>query len=213
VQTLDLEAVVEYAGGIETLAAYLEVDSQVLTTALSAPDSAWTDRVRAMVSENTQKLIGMPSQGGFFWRLTRKRVVKDWLILARWSESPAAAEAADDLHSVITPRPDRPPRTPSGKTYMPWPVMLIILERRYGVSHGEPWSPDAEERFAEDMRSALAGTADPELRRLHDDLNHPEISAAYLLADEHHDRTFGRLMRIAAGLDPAEPHADLDTFG
>jgi hypothetical protein len=39
-----------------------------------------------MVAENTRKLLGMP-QGGFFWRLTRKRVVKDWLILSRWSDA------------------------------------------------------------------------------------------------------------------------------
>ncbi len=40
-----------------------------------------------MVSENTAKLLGMPSQGGFFWRITRRRVVKDWLLLARWSQA------------------------------------------------------------------------------------------------------------------------------
>lgn len=83
----ELETVVDAAGGIDTLADYLGLAPDVLETALSAPGSAWTERVRAMVSENTAKLLGMPSQGGFFWRITRRRVVKDWQLLARWSQA------------------------------------------------------------------------------------------------------------------------------
>jgi len=82
-----LEAVVDDIGGVEPLASYLDVDPEMIAVALSAPGSAWTDRVSAMVTENTEKLIQMPSQGGFFWRLTRKRVVKDWLLLAHWSDA------------------------------------------------------------------------------------------------------------------------------
>jgi hypothetical protein len=83
----ELLLLVEAAGGVEGLAAYLEVPPETLEVALAAPDGAWTDRVSGMVAENTGKLLAMPTQGGFFWRLTRKRVVKDWLILSRWSDA------------------------------------------------------------------------------------------------------------------------------
>jgi hypothetical protein len=92
-----LEEIIENVGGVETLAGYLEVEPNVIELALAAPDGARTQSVRAMVAENTQKLILMPSQGGRIWRITRKRVVKDWLILARWSEaSGGQARAVDD---------------------------------------------------------------------------------------------------------------------
>lgn len=83
----DLDALLQVAGGVQPLADYLDVSPEMIACALDAPDSAWTDRVRGMVAENTWKLLQMPSQGGFFWRLTRKRVVKDWDILARWSDA------------------------------------------------------------------------------------------------------------------------------
>jgi hypothetical protein len=83
----DLEALVETAGGVAALAHYLDVSPSVVEVALSAPASGRTDRVNRMVAENTWKLLQMPSQGGFIWRLTRRRVLKDWLILFRWSEA------------------------------------------------------------------------------------------------------------------------------
>ena len=78
-----LHALVDQAGGIDTLSAYIEVDSAIIEVALNAPTMGRTDRVARMVEENTRKLLLMPSQRGFFWRLTRRRVVKDWLILAK----------------------------------------------------------------------------------------------------------------------------------
>lgn len=84
---LELDSLVEASGGAELLAQYLDVSSELIKTALAAPEGAWTDRVCGMVCENTGKLLGMPSQGGFFWRLTRRRVVKDWVLLARWSDT------------------------------------------------------------------------------------------------------------------------------
>jgi Short C-terminal domain len=82
----DLNALVELAGGVESLAMYLDLPSETVEVALAAlPGDAKTDRVARMVAENTWKLTGMPSQGGRIWRFTRKRVVKDWLILARRS--------------------------------------------------------------------------------------------------------------------------------
>jgi hypothetical protein len=83
----DLETLVQEIGGAEPLASYLDADPEMISVALGAPDGAWTDRVSQMVAENTTKLLQMPSQGGFFWRLTRKRVVKDWLLLSRWSDA------------------------------------------------------------------------------------------------------------------------------
>jgi hypothetical protein len=83
----DLHVLAEKVGGVESLARYLEIDNEVISTALKAPEGAWTDRVGAMVTEDTVKLIQMPSQGGFFWRHTRKRAVKDWQLLARWSDA------------------------------------------------------------------------------------------------------------------------------
>jgi hypothetical protein len=83
----ELEEFVRQMGGVEWVAEYLEVDPGMIELALSAPEGAWTDRVSQMVLENTGKLILMPSQGGFFWRLTRRRVVKDWRILAQWSDA------------------------------------------------------------------------------------------------------------------------------
>ena len=83
----DLEAVIHDLGGVEALANYLDVDPEIISVALRAPEGAWTDRVSRMVAENTTKLLQMPSQGGFFWRLTRKRVLKEWLLLSRWSDA------------------------------------------------------------------------------------------------------------------------------
>jgi hypothetical protein len=83
----ELEALVHDIGGVESLASCLDVEPDIIAVALRAPEGAWTDRVRKMVAENTTKLVLMPSQGGFFWRLTRKRVAKDWLLLSRWSDS------------------------------------------------------------------------------------------------------------------------------
>jgi hypothetical protein len=80
-----LRDLVKQAGGVEAVAVYLQLDPDVIEVALSTPSNSKTERVARMVEENTRKLILMPSstQGGFFWRLTRKRVVKDWLILAK----------------------------------------------------------------------------------------------------------------------------------
>jgi hypothetical protein len=78
-----LGELVEQAGGVKVLSSYLQLDADVVALALGTPPTAATERVARMVEENTRKLMLMPSQGGFFWRLTRKRVVKDWLILAR----------------------------------------------------------------------------------------------------------------------------------
>jgi hypothetical protein len=201
-ELLDL---VHEAGGIATLAGYLDLEPQMLEAALSAPEGAWTDRVSQMVAENTSKLIQMPSQGGFFWRLTRRRVVKDWRLMARWSDSHARSSEPDTLErlsdspldALFTPRPDRQPRTASGTVYYPWPVTLRILEKHYSLNPDEPWSTEAEERFAEDMRSASAGTAAPELRRFHGWLTDPEIVDAYEReiepGDEH---MYRRLMQI-----------------
>lgn len=83
----DLEVLVHDIGGVEPLASYLDVDPEMISVALRAPEGPWTDRVNQMVAENTTKLLQMPSQGGFFWRLTRTRVVKDWLLLSRWSDA------------------------------------------------------------------------------------------------------------------------------
>jgi hypothetical protein len=83
----ELEALVENAGGLASLAAYLETSPEMLSLALGAPAGTRTDKVCAMVEENTRKLLLMPSQGGWIWKVTRRRVVKDWLILARWSEA------------------------------------------------------------------------------------------------------------------------------
>jgi hypothetical protein len=78
-----LEELVVDAGGVEAVAAYVELDADVVSAALAARADPRSPRVASMVWENTRKLVLMPSQGGFFWRLTRKRVAKDWLILAR----------------------------------------------------------------------------------------------------------------------------------
>ncbi len=78
-----LEELVADLGGVEVVAAYVELDADVISAALAAQPNPRSPRVASMVWENTRKLVLMPSQGGFFWRLTRKRVAKDWLILAR----------------------------------------------------------------------------------------------------------------------------------
>ena len=79
-----LQALVDEAGGAGAVSGYLDMDEEVIELALTTPATARTERVARMVKENTRKLILMPPpQGGFFWRLTRKRVVKDWLILAK----------------------------------------------------------------------------------------------------------------------------------
>ncbi len=78
-----LADLVQRADGIDGMAAYLEIDPAVVAVALGTPPTAATNRVARMVEENTRKLLLMPSQGGFFWRLTRKRVAKDWHILAK----------------------------------------------------------------------------------------------------------------------------------
>jgi hypothetical protein len=83
----ELRVLVDRAGGVDALASYVQLEPAVLEEALRAPDGAWSERVSAMVAENTEKLLLMPSQFGFFWRLTRKRVAKDWLLLARWSQT------------------------------------------------------------------------------------------------------------------------------
>lgn len=202
-ELLDL---VHDAGGVEALAVYLNLEPQTLAAALSAPEGAWTDRVSRMVAENTRKLIQIPSQGGFFWRLTRRRVVKDWRLMARWSDTHMLARTSDqDMLErlsdspldALSSRPDRPLRTASGAAYMPWPVILRVLENRYSLSPGEPWPIEAEERFAEDMRNASAGQADESLRAIRRDLGNPEIAAAYEReiepGDEH---TYRRLMQI-----------------
>ncbi len=93
----ELYSLVESIGGAEPLAQYLEVSPELIETALAAPEGAWTDRVCRMVCENTGKLLGMPSQGGFFWRLTRRRVVKDWVLLARWGEARGAPGQSSDV--------------------------------------------------------------------------------------------------------------------
>lgn len=80
---LALQGLVERAGGVHAVSAYLQLDSDLIAVALNTSSTPKSERVAHMVEENTRKLILMPSQGGFFWRWTRKRVVKDWLILAR----------------------------------------------------------------------------------------------------------------------------------
>jgi hypothetical protein len=110
----DLQALVNSAGGVEPLAAYLGVSPELIATALNAPDSKRTERVSAMVQENTRKLILMPSQGGFFWRVTKRRVVKDWLILARWGEAqgvtpqPPKRTSVEDPPLAVPPAPYEP---------------------------------------------------------------------------------------------------------
>src|SRR6266700_2393964 len=99
----ELYSLVESIGGAEPLAQYLDVSPELIETALGAPDGAWTDRVCRMVFENTSKLLGMPSQGGFFWRLTRRRVVKDWVLLARWGEARGAPGESSDVASGESP--------------------------------------------------------------------------------------------------------------
>jgi hypothetical protein len=78
-----LEQLVDDLGGIDAVSAYLQLDPDVVSVALATPQDARSNRVALMVWENTRKLALMRSQDGFFWRLTRKRVVKDWLILAK----------------------------------------------------------------------------------------------------------------------------------
>jgi hypothetical protein len=92
----ELYSLVESIGGAEPLAQYLDVSPELIETALAAPEGTWTDRVCRMVCENTGKLLGMPSQGGLFWRLTRRRVVKDWALLARWGEARGGPSESSD---------------------------------------------------------------------------------------------------------------------
>lgn len=107
-------ALVEVLDGVEVLATYLDLPQDTLEVALAAlPGDPKTERVARMVAENTWKLAGMPSQGGRIWRFTRKRVVKDWLILARRSVAvgaqpppeeaePEARELTDDQKRLLT---------------------------------------------------------------------------------------------------------------
>jgi hypothetical protein len=93
----ELYSLVESIGGAEPLAQYLDVSPELIESALAAPRGAWTDRVCRMVCENTGKLLAMPSQGGLFWRLTRRRVVKDWVLLARWGEARSTLGQSSDV--------------------------------------------------------------------------------------------------------------------
>jgi len=98
-----------------------------------------------MVAENTWKLIQMPSQGGFIWRITRRRVVKDWLILAR--RSGAAGEP-------LSPQPETEARE-----------QKRLLAGLAGIG-GEPSASepetDAQELTDEEIRSfeAASGIGD-----------------------------------------------------
>jgi hypothetical protein len=70
--------------------------------------------------------------------------------------------------------------TDTGLPYHEWFVIQGVLEMHYGVERGQPWPPEAEQRFADDMASVHAGTpTEPLLQRFYNQLTDPELVRLY----------------------------------
>jgi hypothetical protein len=88
--------------------------------------------------------------------------------------------------------------TDTGLPYFEWAVIQAVLEDHYGVERGQPWPPEAEQRFALDMAAIHTDTVvDGKLRRFYRQLTDPELVKLYEMeTDPERIARYRRLMEL-----------------